>query len=300
MIPACKPYIWGGTILRDKYEKQSPDEIIAETWELSCHKDGASIVEGVGCTLPELLEKNPQYVGSAASISEEFPILIKLIDAAQDLSIQVHPDDAYALKNEGQFGKTEAWYVVDCEPGATLYHGFKEETDKETFRRAIEDNTICELLNKVEVQPGDLYFIEAGTIHAIGAGIVIAEIQQNSNVTYRVYDFGRVGVDGQPRELHVDKACEVTNYSKQEQNHEFGGHLVTCDYFTVDKVELDGSYANQTEDSFHSLLVTKGTGKVIAGETEIEFKAGDSVLVTADQGKYEIVGVGEILVTSVS
>ncbi len=297
--PACVDYLWGGTKLKTKYGKQSDKDIIAETWELSCHKDGQSTVEETGETLSELLVKNPEYVGKACDKFEDFPILIKLIDAKQALSIQVHPSDEYALANEKQFGKTEMWYVVDCEKDAFLYYGFKEKCDKETFKTAIENSTVCDLLNKVYVKPGDVFFIEAGTIHAIGAGILIAEVQQNSNVTYRVYDFDRVGVDGNKRELHVEKACEVTNYNKQETTQNASGVLASCEYFTVEKINLDGENINKAEKSFHSLLVTNGSGEITCDEQKINFNAGDSIFIPANSSDYTLAGKAEIILSYV-
>lgn len=198
--PACKDYIWGGDNLIKYYNKEYQGKVLAETWELSCHPDGPSeIVNGEykGKTLSQYIKENSSEVlGKNCRRFQEFPILIKFIDARDNLSIQVHPDNGYALKNEGQYGKTEMWYVADCKEGAFLYYGFAKEIDKEEFRLRIENNTLLEVLNKIPVQKGDVLFIEAGTIHAIGKDIVIAEIQQNSNITYRVYDYGRVGKDG--------------------------------------------------------------------------------------------------------
>ncbi len=299
LMPACTDYLWGGTKLKTKYGKQSDKDIIAETWELSCHKDGQSTVETTGETLSELLAKHPEYAGSACDKFEGFPILIKLIDAKQALSIQVHPSDEYALANEKQFGKTEMWYVVDCEKDAFLYYGFKEKCDKETFKTAIENSTVCDLLNKVYVKPGDVFFIEAGTIHAIGAGILIAEVQQNSNVTYRVYDFDRVGVDGNKRELHVEKACKVTNYNKQETTQSASGVLASCKYFTVEKIDLNGENTNKTENSFHSLLITNGSGEITCGEQKINFNAGDSIFIPANSSNYTLTGKAEIILSYV-
>lgn len=295
--PAFKDYVWGGTKLKTKYNKQSDYDIIAEAWELSCHKDGESEVLGFNCTLSELLKNNPDFAGKNCDKFDDFPVLIKLIDAENDLSIQVHPSDTYSKKYENQLGKTEMWYVVDCEPNAYLYYGFSEDTDKKTFEEAIKNNTVCDLLNKVDVKKGDVFFIEAGTIHAICSGILIAEVQQNSNVTYRVYDYGRVGVDGKPRELHIYKACDVTNYKKQVVQGENQGHLASCEYFTVDKIVLNGEYKNTPSDSFHSLLVVNGSGKIISNAETIEFEMGDSVFIPANNGEYLVTGQAEILLT---
>ena len=210
----CKDYLWGGNRLREEYGKVSDADKIAESWELSCHKDGQSVIadgEFKGLTLSELIEKQGKEVlGDNCKKFDNFPILIKLIDAKDNLSVQVHPNNDYALRVEGEYGKTEMWYIVDCEEGASLYYGFSREISKEEFVERIEQKTLLEVLNKVEVQKGDVLFIEPGTIHAIGKGNLIAEIQQNSNVTYRVYDYGRKGADGKERDLHIEKALQVT------------------------------------------------------------------------------------------
>ena len=207
LTPAFKDYIWGGTRLRDEYGKKCDYDKVAESWELSCHKDGASVVadgEDKGFTLAEYIDKHGKAVlGTDCEKFENFPILIKLIDAKDNLSVQVHPDNEYALRVEGEYGKTEMWYIVDCDEGATLLYGFKHEISKEEFAERIADNTLLEVTNAVPVKKGDVFFIQAGTLHAIGKGILIAEIQQNSNTTYRIYDYGRVGKDGKPRELHL-------------------------------------------------------------------------------------------------
>lgn len=229
LSPACKSYLWGGNKLKKEFHKSFSGPILAETWELSCHPDGPStIVSGVhkGQTLREYLtEAGSQALGTNCARFEDFPILIKLIDASKELSVQVHPNNAYAKKNEHQYGKTEMWYVIDCEPGAFLYYGLKKHVSKEEFRQHIADNTLDQILNAVSVHKGDTFFIAAGTIHAIGKGIVIAEIQQNSNVTYRVYDYGRIGADGKPRDLHVDKALDVAHLEPPHMDYSFGGHL---------------------------------------------------------------------------
>ena len=195
--------------MRDEYGKKCDFDKVAESWELSCHKDGNSVIDSgeyKGLTLSEYVEKAGKAVlGTDCEKFENFPILIKLIDAKDNLSVQVHPDNEYALRVEGEYGKTEMWYVVDCDPGASLLYGFTHEISKEEFRQRIENNTLLEVTNRVEVHPGDVFFIESRTLHAIGKGILIAEIQQNSNTTYRVYDYGRVGADGKPRQLHIEK-----------------------------------------------------------------------------------------------
>lgn len=189
--------------------------------------------------------KGRDVLESNCEVFEEFPILVKLIDAKENLSIQVHPDNIYALENEGQFGKTEMWYIVDCDEDAYLYYGFSKKIDKQEFEKRIKENTLLDVLNKVYVKKGDVLFIEAGTIHAIRKGIVIAEIQQNSNVTYRVYDYGCVGADGKKRDLHIEKALDVTNRKPIIKEKSFCPHIAVCDYFIFDKVYLDGVHTKK-------------------------------------------------------
>lgn len=227
-----------------EFGKEYDGDKLAETWELSCHPDGPSYVangEYAGETLSEyILMEGKKVTGTHSRHYSQFPLLIKFIDAKDDLSIQVHPDDEYAMKNEGQYGKTEMWYIVDCEEGASLYYGFSREVSKEEFEERIKNKTLLEVLNKVEVHKGDVLFIEPGTIHAIGKGNLIAEIQENSNVTYRVYDYGRKDANGKERDLHIEKALQVTKRVPILRKKSFEPHIVDCDYFTVDKVVLDG------------------------------------------------------------
>lgn len=304
---AYKDYIWGGDTLIRKFNKKYDGEILAESWELSCHKDGSSTIasgEYTGKTLVEYIEaKGGEILGKNSNAFECFPILIKLIDVKNDMSIQVHPGDEFALKNEGQYGKTEVWYIVDCKEDSFLYYGFNREITKEEFRSRIEDNTILEVLKKQPVKKGEIYFVEAGTLHAIGKGIVVAEIQQNSNVTYRVYDFNRTSVSGTKRELHIDKAVEVTKREviKKEENN--SKHLISCKYFTVDKVLLDSKtdsfIGNADEKSFVSLLIIDGEGQIKTKDESMDYIKGDSFFIDANNGKYEIIGDGEIIVTTV-
>ncbi len=314
--PAFKDYLWGGTKLRDEYGKKCDLDKVAESWELSCHKDGCSVVadgEYAGLTLPQYIEKAGKAVlGTDCEKFEYFPILIKLIDAKQNLSVQVHPDNDYAMRVEGEYGKTEMWYVVDCEPGAGLLYGFKHEISKEEFRRRIEDNTLLEVTNRVEVHPGDVFFIEAGTLHAIGEGILIAEIQQNSNTTYRVYDYGRVGADGKPRQLHIEKAIDVTRLAPatrpcgrpQAKPEAFDGGsvlpLASCNYFTVKEMEVTSHAALMADEkSFHSLLLLDGSLTLSMGGEKLEMKKGASVFVPAGSGAYTLTGKGRLILTTV-
>ena len=306
--PACKEYLWGGNKLIHDFHKKFEGEKLAETWELSCHPDGPSVIANgswAGAALAEYVEScGIEVLGRNCRRFEEFPILVKFIDAKDDLSVQVHPDNSYALKNEGQYGKTEMWYIVDCKEGAFLYYGFAKEMEKEEFQRRIEDNALLEVLNKVSVQKGDVLFIVAGTIQAIGKDIVIAEIQQNSNVTYRVYDYGRVDGEGRQRDLHIEKALAVTNRIPLVRNKAVSPHLAKCDYFTVDKLNLDGRMLKKaggtvSEDSFAHFLVVEGNGTIACGGEEVDFEKGDSLFLPAGSGEFQVEGKCEALITTI-
>lgn len=310
--PVFKDYIWGGTRLKTDFGFESELDKVAEGWMLSCHKDGKNTIDGGefdGQSLDEVIEKmgKEKVVGTRALDFPYFPVLIKLIDAKDNLSIQVHPDNEYAQRVEGEFGKTEIWYVLDATDDAQLIYGFKEKISSDDFVKAIHENTLTDVLNSVHVKKGDLFFIEAGTVHAIGKGALIAEIQQNSNTTYRVYDYGRVGADGKPRELHVKKAVDVSKTEPPKYEIKPMGEpvktenytetlLTKCDLFTVTHYDVESTLKlNANKESFNHILVVDGTGK-INGKT---FKKGDSFYVPADFGEYEIDGKCEIIITKI-
>ena len=306
--PSCKDYLWGGHRLVDEYNIEYDREILAEAWELSCHPDGPSmIVNGpyAGKTLQEYLDiEGMEVLGTHCRRFREFPILTKFIDARDNLSIQVHPSNGFALQNEGQYGKTEMWYVLDAEEGAFLYYGFKEEISREEFAQRIKENTLLEVLNAVPVKKGDVLFIESGTLHAIGKGILIAEIQQNSNVTYRVYDYGRVGKDGKKRDLHIEKALAVTSRVPIIRSGSEYPHVADCDYFTVDKLNLDGNltYRMQgtvNETSFLSILILDGEGKISCKGESVSYRKGDSFFLAAGSGDWQIEGRCDALLTTI-
>ncbi len=302
--PAFKDYLWGGTRLRDDFGKKCDYDKVAESWELSCHKDGNSVIangEYAGKTLAEYIKRCGKTVlGTNCARFEQFPILIKLIDAKDNLSVQVHPDNEYAQRVEGEYGKTEMWYIVDCDEGAELLYGFKHNITKEEFKTRIENNTLLEVTNSVPVKKGDVFFIEAGTLHAIGKGILIAEIQQNSNTTYRIYDYGRVGADGKPRQLHIDKAVDVTNlcpakpYPVTEPFTENGAVkrlLAKSNYFTVYTVDTSEKASFKADEtSFHSILLLEGSAELDCGGEKLSLKKGDSVFVPAGCGEYSLTG----------
>ncbi|MGN0663408.1 MAG: type I phosphomannose isomerase catalytic subunit [Faecalibacterium sp.] len=288
LTPTCKDYLWGGNKLRTEFGIQSDLDPLAEAWVLSCHPDGPSYLPDGHTTLQQYIEAHPGCLGTNCARFEQFPILIKFIDSKNDLSIQVHPSDAYAQEHEHQYGKTEMWYVLEADPGAMLYYGFAQTISREEFARRIQDNTLTEVLNAVPVEKGDCFFIPSGTLHAICKGCVIAEVQQNSNVTYRVYDYGRLGADGKPRALHVEKALDVTERTAPPPR-DFHGHLAQCEYFTVDCGATDlRDFCDET--SFLSLLVIEGSGRLTCGEEELPVQKGDSIFIPAGIGAYTLTG----------
>lgn len=306
--PSCKDYLWGGHRLVEEYGKEYDGEVLAETWELSCHPDGPSVITNgrfAGKTLQQYInEQGKEVLGTHCRRFRDFPILTKFIDAKDNLSIQVHPDNRYALKNEGQYGKTEMWYVMDAGKEAFLYYGFKKKVSREEFEKRIREDTLLEVLNAVPVQKGDVLFIESGTIHAIGKDILIAEIQQNSNVTYRVYDYGRVGKDGKKRDLHIEKALAVTKRVPIIRDKSSYPHVADCDYFTVDKLNLDGKVMKKmegtvSEESFASILMLDGKGTISSQGETVAFKKGDSFFLSAGSGTYQVQGSCDALITTI-
>jgi len=311
---AYKDYLWGGTNLKTKYNKVTDMKIVSESWEVSTHKDGSSIIASgpnKGVSLREYVGDNKvEIVGLKASEFPFFPVLIKFIDAKDALSIQVHPNDEYALKNENSFGKTEMWYVLDAEEDAFLYYGFNREISKEEMAERIANNSLLEVLKKVKVKKGDVAFIEAGTIHAIGAGLTICEIQQNSNLTYRVYDYNRLGVDGKSRPLHVEKSLEVTNlkpskYGVENTNLKVEegyskGCMASCQYFTCDLVKIKDSYCEVVDDqTFKTFTCVEGSGTITNGNTSFEFNKGDTFFAPCNLGEVTMEGKATIIVAYV-
>ena len=298
LYPECKEIIWGGTRLKEKYGKQTDKELIAETWELSFHEAGPTRLAS-GKTLQETA--TAEELGKNCEGFPFFPVLAKLIDAKQDLSVQVHPSDAYALKNENSFGKTEMWYIVEADEGAGIYLGFKKDVTQEEYEKAIKDHTLTELLNFFEVKAGECYFIPSGTIHAIAKGCLICEIQQNSNLTYRVYDYGRKDKNGNERELHVEKALKVTNLHKYEYTPlqaetEQGKLLGLSRYFTTTSVKVEGEKALFADkNSFKCAICVQGEGAIDGQRVCL----GDSYFVPAGYGEFTVTGNMLLIVAEV-
>lgn len=304
LLPAGKGYIWGGERLKNEYHKNLDVTPLAESWECSVHPDGMSLISGGefdGRTLKEVLERNPRYLGTK---SESMPILIKFIDAAKDLSIQVHPDDCYARENEGDNGKTEFWYVLDAEEGAELIYGFEHPMDREKLKLAIENGRLENMLHHIPVHKGDVFFVYPGTVHAIGKGIVLVEVQESSNLTYRLYDYDRVDSEGKKRPLHIEKACDVLDMDpvkiiRQPQRmikYYFGCArelLCRCEYFEVERIQVTKGFSFSVLDtSFQVLLCTDGNGGLETDETNrpVRFDKGACIFLPAGLGRCHIIG----------
>ena len=315
LAPAAKDYLWGGSRLNDDFNLELPCSPLAEAWMCSTHPDGESALPALSCSLADFLTVHPDYLGTHSLFitaeKPELPILIKLIDAKADLSVQVHPDDE-AAKQEGQWGKTEMWYVLDAKPGSSLIYGFNRDVEEEAVRIALKDGSIGSLLNHVPVHRDDVFMVSPGTVHAIGAGILLAEIQQSSNLTYRLYDYGRVGKDGKQRELHMDKAMKVAKLQSSATPRQpmrvlrYGrGYarelLARCRYFQVERMLLNTEVRRtlvpfQTgANSFHALLVVDGCGSISWTDGAMNFFKGDCIFVPAESEPLRLHGKGQLL-----
>jgi len=317
--PVTKDYLWGGTRLSEEYKKGTEGSLIAESWECSTHANGRSVVaSGIfrGKTLKEVLDANPSMLGSHAKEicpEGELPILVKLIDAAENASVQVHPDDAYAIKNEDSLGKTEMWYVLDAKPDAKLIYGFYRSMTESLVRESLREGTLEKYLRKVNVKKDDVFFVEPGCVHSIGAGILLAEIQENSDVTYRLYDYDRVDKNGEKRSLHQEKGLEVMKFTGSNTprqpmrifKYEPGcatDFLCRCKYFQVERKLIStegmkGISCRSDETSFLVLLCTDGEGRIQneSAETSIPLKKGDCVFVPAESDEFILSGKMQLL-----
>lgn len=308
--PCLRSYLWGGTRLREEYHKTGAG-IIAESWELSVRSDGPTLIgSGAHCgeSLADILCADPVGMAGTRCGIAPFPLLIKLIDAQKDLSVQVHPSDASACREKGEQGKTEMWYVVDCEPESTLFLGFSRAVTPDELRQRAQDGTICEVLNRVSVCPGDVFFVRPGTVHAIGAGILVAEIQQNSDTTFRVYDYNRLGADGKPRQLHLERAIEVMNCAPAQGAADTllpcppdgVQEVLTCEYFRVRRAEVKRRIDLSTEGgSFTHLMCVRGAGDILCGGRNYPFRQGDSYFLPAALGEYAVEGDCSLLLSGV-
>ncbi|MCI8639485.1 MAG: class I mannose-6-phosphate isomerase [Coprococcus sp.] len=313
--PSGKDYLWGGRRLNDEFEKRLEITPLAETWECSTHPDGPSYVEGGrygGMTLAEVLESHTEFLGKRHLGKKELPILIKFIDAKKDLSVQVHPTDEYALKYEdGQLGKTEMWYVLDAGKDAKLVYGLKQDTDRRSIREGISRGSLMKHLQQIPVKKGDLFFIKAGTIHAVGAGVLLAEIQENSNLTYRLYDYDRIDKNGKRRTLHVDKALDVADLKRSAEPRqplrvlkyrqgEARELLCRCKYFEVYRMIVNTERRQivqyrADEIAFRVLLCINGCGTISCEGEFLNFYKGDCIFVPADSATLRIHGQAQFL-----
>ena len=315
--PVTKEILWGGDRLKQRYHKHAAFDKLAETWELTVRPDGMSIIDSgdyTGMSLEEFINHAPRSIlGTNGIKGDRFPILIKFIDARDDLSIQVHPDDSYALANEGELGKMEMWYIVEATDDAKLVYGLKDGCTMDAFAKAVAEGRTESVLQYVPVKAGECYFIPSGQVHAIGSGCLIAEIQQNSNVTYRVYDYNRKQADGSLRQLHVAQALDVvqirTDAEVQALRYEAGPDkhgktLCNCQYFKVKKhvTSVDGNTDFFVSDkSFKSVLVLHAENAYLEHEgTRYEITTGDSFFLPSGMGSVMLTGDAEVLVTTVN
>lgn len=313
--PAAKDYLWGGSRLNDDFNLNIDITPFAEAWVCSTHPDGESTMSD-GVSLTDVLFRHPEYLGThplqTTGGKPVLPILIKLIDAKEDLSLQVHPDDDYAYTNEnGSLGKTEMWYVLDAKPEATLVYGFNRDVTKSKIRSGIEDGSIEFCLNHVPVHKNDLFYIEAGTVHAIGKGCLVAEIQESSNITYRLYDYDRNDKTGSKRQLHINRALDVANLASSAtprqpmrvlryRNGCASELLTRCKYFQVERLLLNTEGRQMPEfqtahNSFHALLIVDGCGTVFTDSFSLNFFKGDCIFVPADSVLLHLHGQAQIL-----
>lgn len=301
--PILKERLWGGTKLKEVLGKQITSEITGESWELSGVDGDISVVSNgslKGRSLNGLLKENSKAILGTQVVDrfgEEFPILIKFIDAKQDLSIQLHPNDALAKERHNSFGKTEMWYIMDADPGAKLIVGFNKDVEKEEYIESLENGTLLDLLNYEEVAEGDTFFINTGKIHAIGAGVLLAEIQQTSDITYRVYDFDRRDKDGNLRELHTNLAVDAIDYAQKDdfkvaygKSKDTVNQMVDCPFFKTNFLNLDKPFHQDISkrDSFTIYMCVDGEAKISNDWGSTPIKKGETVLLAAASHNVDI------------
>ena len=303
-----KERIWGGAKLKEILNKSFESNQIGESWELSTVENDISVVANgqfKGLNLNQLIEKYPTELLGADSINNfglNFPLLFKFIDAKEDLSIQVHPNDELAKERHNSFGKTEMWYVIQADANASLVVGFNDKTNKKEYQEHLENKTLVTILNETSVKEGDAFFLETGTVHAIGAGVLIAEIQQTSDITYRLYDWDRVDASGMSRELHTDLALDAINFepTNTKLNYEVvknkSVNLVECPFFKTNILQISDRYNwKKTKESFTVLMCAKGSFTINMLHFKAEFKKGDTILIPAIIASFEIIGEASLL-----
>jgi len=304
MKPVFKEMIWGGKKLRDVYGYEIPSDKTGEAWTISAHKNGNCTIENTeyaGKTLAELFEEHRELFGNIEG--DQFPLLVKYIDANDNLSVQVHPDDAYAGEHENSLGKTECWYVLQADEGTQMVMGHHAKT-KEEFVRAIEEDDYDHLLNSFPIEEGDFFYIPSGTLHAICSGSLIYEAQQSSDITYRVYDYHRKDKDGKERQLHVKQSIDVTRVPADiSQNREFASEkldhgtktvLIESEFFAVHKYELNGKNVIANDKPFQLVSVIEGSGMIDA----IDVKKGDNFVICSDQKETVFDGTMQVMIAS--
>ncbi|KFF18216.1 type I phosphomannose isomerase catalytic subunit [Flavobacterium hydatis] len=306
--PILKDRIWGGEKLKTVLNKPITSKITGESWELSTVEGDISIVANgslKGKSLADIIEEFPnEILGTKVHerFGKQFPLLFKYLDAREDLSIQVHPNDKLAKERHNSFGKTEMWYVMQADENARIIVGFKEDSSKEEYLENLNNNTLVSILDDVKAKPGDVFFLETGTVHAIGAGLVVAEIQQTSDITYRLYDFDRVDAQGNKRELHVDLALDAINYNKVDTYKEYqkitneSNVVVDCPYFTTNFIPLDGQVeVNKNRETFTVYMCIEGSFEIEYDGNKLTYKKGDTVLVPAALNEFILNGKASIL-----
>lgn len=306
--PIFKDYIWGGKRLKELFNKEVENrECTAESWEISANKSGKTIISNgqfKGKNLEELFnqkELKKEIFGENCMNLAEFPLLIKFIDANKNLSVQVHPNNEYAIKNENSLGKCEMWYILECGENAQIICGVKPETKKEELEENTNTDKITDYLNFVNIKKGDTIYIKSGTIHALLGDIVVAEVQQNSDITYRLYDWGRIGKDGKPRELHIKKALDVIDIECEPNivnvnNIEGRINIVNCEFFQVNKINNKNNIIIETsEKSFIAINVIEGKGILKLNNKQYKINKGDSFIIPACNKSYELIGNIECL-----
>jgi mannose-6-phosphate isomerase len=296
--PIYKEMIWGGNRIETLFGRKIPGGRIGESWEVSSHRNGTSVVANgylAGKSINDVIaEYTEKVLGKKFAGEKQFPLIVKIIDANDKLSIQVHPDDEHADKTRGEAGKTEAWFVAHAKKDAQIIYGIKENITKTDFMQAVANNTLDAVINKIPVKPGDMIFVPPGTIHALLEGVVVYEVQQNSDTTYRVYDYGRTGSDGKARELHTEKAIKVINFG-QQPNCCIDGGRIACPYFSMEKYVVAGEKTEMTTDQFIIYCVTAGSGEIRYHESAEALKTGDTVLIPACLGEFILKGNLELL-----
>lgn len=306
--PILKERLWGGTKLKTYLNKPITSEITGESWEISTVENDVSIVSNgffAGKSLKELVNEFPEAIlGTEVykKFGKQFPLLFKFLDAKQDLSIQVHPNDELAKKYHNSFGKTEMWYVMQADEDAKLVVGFKEKSNSEEYLGHLKNKTLVTILDEIKVKTGDVFFLETGTIHALGAGIVVAEIQQTSDITYRIYDFDRKDAQGNLRELHTELALKAINYNVVNAKINYSkieneaNKIVDCNYFTTNLIPLDGVLnVDKNNNSFTVYMCVDGNFEIEHNNSSFQFKKGDTVLIPAVVNTYIIKGKASIL-----